>query len=89
MHVTLFERAKAFRDENTRDASSYDELKKLIAEQPGFVRCWFEQGKEAEAKIKEETKATVRCIPLEQSGEGVCIYSGKPTRTRVLFAQSY
>ncbi len=89
MHVTLFDRARAFRDANTRDANSYDELKKLIVEQPGFVRAWFEPGKEAEAKIKEATKATVRCIPLEQSGEGICIYSGKPTKTRVLFAQSY
>jgi prolyl-tRNA synthetase len=89
MHVTLFDRAKAFREASTRDANSYDELKKIIAEQAGFVRCWFEPGKEAEARIKEETKATVRCIPLEQSGEGVCIYSGKPTKTRVLFAQSY
>ena len=89
MHVTLFERAKAFREASTRDASSYDELKKIVAEQGGFIRCWFEPGKEAEMKIKEETKATVRCIPLDQSGEGVCIYSGKSTRTRVLFAQSY
>lgn len=89
MHITLFDRAKAFRESNTRDANSYDEMRKIVAEQGGFVRAWFEPSREAEAKIKEETKATVRCIPLEQSGEGTCIFSGKPTRTRVLFAQSY
>ena len=91
MHSALFERAKAFRTARTRDASTYDELKTLVADETGgFVRCWFEPGREAEATIKEQTKATVRCIPLDdQGGEGTCIYSGKPTKTRVLFAQSY
>jgi prolyl-tRNA synthetase len=90
MHTMLFERARAFRDSKTRDAATYDELKKMIAEDGGFVRCYFEPGKEAEAKIKEETKATVRCIPLEQAQyEGECILSGKPTKTQVLFALSY
>jgi prolyl-tRNA synthetase len=89
MHVALFERAKKFRDDNTRDASTYEEMKQTLSEQGGFVRCWFEPGVEAEKKIKDETKATVRCVLLEQSGEGVCVLSGKTTKTRVLFAQSY
>ncbi|HEX8341635.1 MAG TPA: hypothetical protein VF624_12055, partial [Tepidisphaeraceae bacterium] len=88
IHTMMFDKAKAFREANTRDAATYDELKTLV-EQGGFVRCWFEPGREAEAKIKAETKATVRCIPLDQDGEGVCVYSGKPTKTRVLFAQAY
>lgn len=90
LHATLFERARAFRESKTRDAASYDELKQILASDGGFVRCYFEPGKEAEARIKEETKATVRCIPLEQSPyEGECIISGKATKTQVLFAQSY
>jgi prolyl-tRNA synthetase len=90
MHQTLFDRAKTFRDTSTRDAGSYDEMKKILTEQAGFVRCWFEPSRENEAKIKEETKATVRCIPLDQpGGSGTCIYSGKPTSTQVLFAVAY
>ena len=54
------------------------------------MRCYFEPDKAAEAKIKTETKATVRCIPLDQPTQtGVCIYSGKPTATQVLFALAY
>ena len=89
-HNPLFERAKAFRDANTRRADSYDELKSILAKDGGFVRCWFEPDGAAEDRIKEETRATVRCIPLEQSGgTGKCIVSGKETRTEVLFAQAY
>jgi prolyl-tRNA synthetase len=90
VHAALVERARKYRDENTRDASTYDEMKKIIAEQGGFVRCFFEPDRPAEAKIKAETKATVRCIPFEQSGNsGKCIFSGKETKTQVLFAQAY
>ncbi len=89
MHHTLFDRAKQFRQASTRDAGSYDELKQILEQHGGFVRCWFEPSRESEAKIKEDTKATVRCIPMEQAGSGTCIYTGKPTTTRVLFAQSY
>ena len=90
MHAKLFERAKAYRDANTHTASTYDELKSIIAEKGGFVRCFFKQGREAEQKIKDETKATVRCVPLEQTGErGTCIYSGEETDTQVLFAMAY
>jgi prolyl-tRNA synthetase len=90
MHATLFDRARQFREQNTRRAGSYDEMKKLLVEQGGFVRCWFEPSRENEAKIKDETKATVRCIPLDQpGGGGTCIFSGKPTSTEVLFAVAY
>ncbi|MCB9897355.1 MAG: proline--tRNA ligase [Planctomycetes bacterium] len=88
--AALFERAKAFRDANTRTASSYDELKAILAEHGGFVRCHFVPDPEREAKIKEETKATVRCIPFEQSGRsGKCIVTGVETETEVIFAQAY
>jgi prolyl-tRNA synthetase len=89
IHAMMFEKARNFREQNMRDAHSYDELKTLV-EQGGFVRCYFAPDRDAEAKIKAETKATVRCIPLQQSaGEGKCVYSGKPTSTQVLFAQAY
>jgi prolyl-tRNA synthetase len=86
----MFEKARAFRDENTRTASSYDEMKKILAEQGGFVRAFFKPDRTAEAKIKEQTKATVRCIPIDgQGASGKCIFSGEETNTQVLFAQAY
>lgn len=86
----LFDRAAAYRDENIRDASSYEEMKALLDEHGGFVRCFFEQGAEREKVIQDETKATVRCIPFEQSGKrGPCIITGQETGTEVLFAQAY
>jgi len=79
-HDTLFEKAQAYRAANTRDVSTYDEFKQVIKEQGGFVRCYFKPDREAEAKIKEQTKATVRCIPFEQQGTaGKCIFSGEET----------
>jgi prolyl-tRNA synthetase len=90
IQAVMFEKARAFRDQNTRDAGSYDELKQILAEQGGFVRAWFKPDRAAEAKIKEQTKATVRCIlPGEPGQSGKCIYSGEATDSRVLFAQAY
>ncbi len=90
IHQAMYEKAKAFRDQNTRTATTYDEMKKILSEQGGFVRVWFEPNKAVEAKIKEQTKATVRCIPLDQpGGSGPCIFSGQTTSTQVLFAQAY
>ena len=89
-HAALFEKARAFREANTHWADSYDQLKQIIQEKGGFVRCYFKPDRAAEAKIKEQTKATVRCIPFDQPGtEGKDIYTGEPTRTQVLFAQAY
>ena len=89
-HNALLERARKYRDDNTRTATTYDEMKKVLKEQGGFVRCYFEPDRQAEARIKEETKATVRCIPFDQPGEsGKSIYDGRETKTQVLFAQAY
>jgi len=86
----LRERARTFRDENIRPAATYDEMKAILKEHGGFVRCRFEPGEEAEDRIQNETKATVRVIPFEQpGGAGPCMYSGKETSTEVLFAQAY
>lgn len=90
VHQAMYDKALKFRDENTRWASSYEEMKKILANEGGFVRCFFKPDRAVEAKIKEETKATVRCIPFEQSGRvGKDIYTGQETSTEVLFAQAY
>jgi prolyl-tRNA synthetase len=93
IQTALFDKAAAFRDANIRTAATYDELKKIISENGGFVRCHFTPNRDIEAKIKDETKATVRCIPFEYNGDratpGKDIYTGQETTTQVIFAQSY
>jgi len=85
----LFDQAKKFRDENTHTISSYDELKQIIAE-GGFVRCGWDGTDETEAKVKEETKATIRCIPMDENpNELLCVYSGKPAKHEVIYAKAY
>ncbi len=85
---TLFERALAFRQERTADVSTYDELKQQI--ERGFARAYWAGTDEDEKRIQEETKATIRCIPLEQPGKaGTCVYTGKETDQLVIFARSY
>jgi prolyl-tRNA synthetase len=90
MEAALFDKARQFRDQNTRRAETYDQLKEILDKQGGFVRAWFKPSVENEAKIKDETKATVRCIPFDQpGGKGKCIYSGEETSSEVLFAVAY
>jgi prolyl-tRNA synthetase len=89
-HAAMLDRARGFRDASTRRAGSFDELKKILAGQGGFVRCFFLPDRQSEAAIKEQTKATVRCVLLESTGQtGKCIFSGRDTDTEVLFAQAY
>ncbi len=86
------EKARQFRAENTREAASYDELKRLIETRRGFVLAGWDGERETEARIKEETKATIRCIPLEggEPTDGLrCVLTGRPARHRVLFARAY
>ena len=86
----IFEKALAFRNENITEANSWEEFKKLLEEKGGFISAHWDGTAETEAKIKEETKATIRCIPLDGKKEqGTCVYSGKPSEQRVLFAQAY
>lgn len=90
MQKSLFEKAKTFRDENIREVNSYDEFKEVLEEKGGFISAFWDGTIETEEKIKEETKATIRCIPLKnKEEEGVCVYSGKPATQRVLFAKAY
>ena len=90
VHEAMFGKAKKFRDENTRRANSYDEMKRILGSEGGFVRCYFKPDRANEAKIKDETKATVRVIPFDQANvPGKCVYSGEETTTEGFFAQAY
>ncbi len=86
----IYQKALRFREENTYYLNSWDDFKEIIADKGGFVMAHWDGTAETEAKIKEETKATIRCIPLNApQEEGKCIYSGKPSSRRVLFAVAY
>ncbi|MFH0895500.1 MAG: proline--tRNA ligase [Bacteroidota bacterium] len=86
----LYNKALAFREKNTRSADSYDEFKKILDNEGGFVLAHWDGTAETEEKIKEETKATIRCIPLNGiKEEGKCIYTGNPSSQRVMFAKAY
>ncbi|MBI3482156.1 MAG: proline--tRNA ligase [Bacteroidetes bacterium] len=90
IQLNIYQKALKFRNDNTLKVDSYDEFKKILDEKPGFVLAHWDGTKESEASIKEETKATIRCIPLDSPEEnGKCIYSGKPSSRRVLFARAY
>jgi prolyl-tRNA synthetase len=86
----IYKKALAFRAENTVEVDSYEEFKRLLDEQPGFLSAHWDGTAETEQKIKDETKATIRCIPLDNKLEaGKCILTGKPSSQRVLFARAY
>lgn len=87
----IYSKALKFRDDNTRKVDSWEEFKEEI-EKGGFLLCHWDGTKETEERIKEETKATIRCIPTDSfviEEEGTCIYSGKPSKQRVIFARAY
>ncbi|MDL2262644.1 proline--tRNA ligase [Bacteroidales bacterium OttesenSCG-928-I21] len=86
----IYDKALNFRENNTRKVDTYDEFKKIIETEAGFVEAHWDGTSETEEKIKEETKATIRLIPLNPVyEEGKCIYSGKPSKFRVVFAKAY
>jgi prolyl-tRNA synthetase len=91
IQTAMFEKAKAYRDEHITNADSWDEFVKILDEKGGFVFAHWDGTPETETEIKEKTKATVRCIPIDGSGveDGACILSGKPSKQRVLFARAY
>lgn len=85
---SLYQRALAFRNANTHDAQDYAQFKTVV--EKGFALSYWCGKRECEAQIKEETKATTRCIPLEQIGEeGCCIRCGQPAKERIVFAKAY
>lgn len=86
----IYNRALAFRNENTREVNSWEEFQQVLEEKGGFISAHWDGTSETEEKIKELTKATIRCIPLDRAEEaGVDVYSGKPSVGRVLFARAY
>ncbi|SRR5258706_8367295 len=86
----IYKKALNFRDSKTASADTYDEFKRLLDDEGGFILAHWDGTAETEAKIKDETKATIRCIPDNaRHEEGKCIISGKPSHRRVLFARAY
>lgn len=90
IQIALYTKARALRKEKTTYVDDYQTFKKVIKTQRGFIMAHWDGTTATEQKINEETQATIRCIPLHAPAEkGVCIYSGKPSTRRVLFAQAY
>jgi prolyl-tRNA synthetase len=86
----IFNKALAFRNENIREANTWDEFVEILDTKAGFVSAHWDGTSETEDNIKEQTKATIRCIPLDNKQEnGKCILTGNPSTQRVLFARAY
>ncbi len=87
---SLYQKALDFRKSHTTKVDTFDEFKEVLNGKGGFVYAHWDGTAETEAAIKEATKATIRCIPLDnEQEEGVCVFSGKPSKQRVLFAKAY
>ncbi|UPZ36179.1 proline--tRNA ligase [Sphingobacterium sp. PCS056] len=86
----IFKKALDYRDSHITEVNSYDEFKEVLETKAGFISCHWDGTVETEKLVKEETKATIRCIPLDAKEEaGICIFTGKPSTKRVLFAKAY
>lgn len=86
----IYKKAFAFRREMTTSVDTFEAFEKVLDEKGGFISAHWDGTAETEEKIKEKTKATIRCIPNDSvEEEGVCVYSGKPSKRRVLFARAY
>ncbi|HDZ06628.1 hypothetical protein LCGC14_0190590 [marine sediment metagenome] len=86
----MYQKALDYRAGHITEVDSYDEFKKVLKEKGGFISAHWDGSKETEERVKNETKATIRCIPIDaKEEEGVCMVSGKPSNKRVLFAKAY
>jgi prolyl-tRNA synthetase len=86
----IYRKSLDLRRDNTHKVDDWDEFREIMEQRPGFVLAHWDGTTETEMKIKEETKATIRCIPFDaEKEEGKCIYSGRPSEKRVLFAIAY
>ena len=86
----IFKKALAFRESMITKVDTWEEFKRVLDEKGGFILAHWDGTVETEVAIKEATKATIRCIPVDAPDEeGVCVFSGKPSHRRVLFARSY
>ncbi|MGB3590812.1 MAG: proline--tRNA ligase [Nonlabens sp.] len=90
IQTALYDKAQGFRNEHITEVDSFEEFKKVLENKTGFISAHWDRTVETEEKIKELTKATIRCIPIDGKMEsGKCVYSGKDSRRRVLFAKAY
>lgn len=88
IQASLYDKALAFRQANTHDPKDYAELQEVV--QNGWANSWWCGSTECESKVKEDTKATTRCLPLDQpAGQGTCIVCGKPAQEKVIFGKAY
>ncbi|MBB1140830.1 proline--tRNA ligase [Myroides sp. WP-1] len=90
IQTNLFDKAKTYRDSHITEANSFEEFKDLLENKGGFISAHWDGTIETEEKIKDLTKATIRCIPIDRKEEdGVCVLTGAPSKGRVLFAKAY
>ena len=90
MQDDIFKKALTYRDQNITTVNSYEEFKEVLESKGGFIKAHWDGTAETELKIKEETKATIRCIPInEEAVAGNCVYTGKPSAQQVFFAKAY
>ncbi|WP_334113295.1 proline--tRNA ligase [Paucihalobacter sp.] len=90
IQVSLFEKAKTYRDNHISEVQDFENFKEVLENKGGFIAAYWDGTVETEQRIKELTKATIRCIPSDfVHEEGVCVFSGKPSKYKVLFAKAY
>ena len=90
IQTNLFQKAVDYRTAHTSQADDFDKFKEILEDKGGFISAHWDGTTETEKKIKELTKATIRCIPLDnEKEEGKCILTGQPSKERVLFAKAY
>jgi prolyl-tRNA synthetase len=87
---SIYNKALQFREANTYTVDTWEEFNRVLKETPGFILAHWDGSSETEEKIKDETGATIRCIPLDSPmEEGKCVLTGNPSKQRVLFARAY
>ena len=90
IQINLLTKSQTFAEENTRVVDSWEEFKDTLENKPGFIYAHWDGTNETEERIKAETKATIRCIPMDNpQEEGKCVFSGQPSKQLVLFAKAY
>jgi prolyl-tRNA synthetase len=90
MQESLFNKAVNYRDNHTTEVTTFEEFKEVLNTKTGFISAHWDGTEDTEERIKEATKATIRCIPLDSKEEaGTCVFSGKPSKRKVLFAKAY
>ena len=90
IQANIFQKSREYRDHNITKADTWEEFERLLDEKGGFIAAHWDGTSDTEEKIKERTKATIRCIPIDNQQEaGACILTGKPSKERVLFARAY